>query len=76
MVPFVMVSYWFYLGFGNLVLVFLNPKWDFNLVVKKLISILEVQGLIPTNDMGCGQQWDFAQIFLTYLANLYYMFNM
>lgn len=34
--PFVMVSYWLYLGFGNLVLVFLNPKWDFNFGGKKV----------------------------------------
>jgi hypothetical protein len=39
-------------------------------VVKELIAILEVQGLISTNDMGCGQQWDVNQIFPTYLANL------
>ncbi len=25
-------------------------------MVKRLISILGVQGLIPTHDMGCGEQ--------------------
>jgi hypothetical protein len=33
------------------------------LVVKELIFILGVQELIPTNDMGFGQQWDVDQIF-------------
>jgi hypothetical protein len=39
-------------------------------VVKELITILGVQGSIPTNDMGCGQWWDVDQIFFTYLAYL------
>jgi hypothetical protein len=44
-------------------------KWG-GLVVKELISMFEIQGSIPTNDIGCVQHWNVDQIFITYVANL------
>jgi hypothetical protein len=34
-----------------------HNKWG-GLVVKELIYILGDKGLIPTNDIGCGEHWD------------------
>jgi hypothetical protein len=57
------------LGLIECTLLLCHNKWG-GLVVKKFISILGVQKLIPTNDMGCGQRWNVDQIFTTYLANI------
>ncbi len=37
---------------------------------KGVISILEIRGSIPTNDIVCLQHWNVDKIFTTYVANL------
>ncbi len=44
-------------------------KWG-QLVLKGLISILEIQGSIFTNDISCVQHLNVDKIFTTYVANL------
>jgi len=38
-------------------------------MVKEFISILGVQGLVPTNDMSCGECWNVDWIFSRYHFN-------